>query len=543
MKFGSVPVGDAQGAVLAHSLKINDVRLKKGKCIDAGDIATLRGAGVETVIVARLDAADVPEDLAAQRLAAALVPDAAAQQISRTAPFTGRANLYAETSGVLAVDEDLVAALNTLDDAITFATLPAFARVAARQMIGTVKIIPYAAPDTAVSAAEALIAAQTVLKVHPVQVSSCHLILTRVAGMKETVLRKGAEAVLRRLTALGIESVTTSVVPHETEALADEIRQSRTGMLLILTGSATSDREDVGPAGLVAAGGHLERFGMPVDPGNLLFLGGLGEMQVIGLPGCARSPRLNGADWIIERLACGIPVNSEDIAMMGVGGLLKEISSRPEPRGGGAQAPTRPKIAALLLGAGASTRMGARDKLLEEIDGVALLRHVADRLSTSSIDQVICVLRPDNPERAAALAGVDIEVIENARAAEGMSTSINRGIMAIGDDVDAVLITLADMPDIEPGDIDRLLSAFDPSENRAIVRATTADGTPGHPILFGRRFFEALSQLDGDQGARAILREFRDYVVEVPIGGDAAVTDLDTPADWDAWAARRKAPV
>ena len=539
MKFGPLPIDEALGAVLAHSLRLGTTRLKKGKRLEPRDIDALRASGINMVVVARIDAGEVAEDQAAERLATALAPDPAAQHLSRSAPFTGRANLYAECAGVLEVDERRVAALNALDDAVTLATLPAHTRVDARQMIATVKIIPYAAPGKAVEAAEALMAAAPVLRVHPVQTSSCHLILTRVPGMKESVLRKGADAVLARLTALGINGVTTSTVAHETDALADEIGRSSAQMLLILTGSATSDRADVGPAGLIAAGGHLERFGMPVDPGNLLFLGNVEDRQVIGLPGCARSPRLNGADWIIERVACGMEVRSQDIAMMGVGGLLKEISSRPEPRGGGAQAPKRPRIAAVLLAAGASTRMGARDKLLEDVDGTPLLRHVAERLAASAIDEVICVLRPNAAERAATLDGLDVRLLENPRAAEGMSTSVGSGVAALGRDVDGVLIVLADMPDVMPGDIDRLLSAFDPSEDRAIVRATTMLGVPGHPILFGRRFFEALTQLDGDKGARDLLREYRDFAVEVPIGGNAAITDLDTPEDWAAWGAGR----
>ena len=99
-----------------------------------------------------------------------------------------------------------------------------------------------------------------------------------------------------------------------------------------MTGSATSDLHDVAPEAVRRAGGQVERFGMPVDPGNLLFTGRIGTRPVIGLPGCARSPALNGADWVLERLACGLEVGDDDIAAMGVGGLLKEIPLRPQLR-------------------------------------------------------------------------------------------------------------------------------------------------------------------------------------------------------------------
>ena len=114
--------------------------------------------------------------------------------------------------------------------------------------------------------------------------------------------------------------------------LADAIAGTRAELVLILTGSATSDSCDVAPEAVRAAGGEVARFGMPVDPGNLLFLGSQAGRPVIGLPGCARSPALNGADWVLERTVCGIVLDDVDFAAMGIGGLLKESPVRPLPR-------------------------------------------------------------------------------------------------------------------------------------------------------------------------------------------------------------------
>jgi molybdenum cofactor cytidylyltransferase len=145
---------------------------------------------------------------------------------------------------------------------------------------------------------------------------------------------KGRAAIEARLSALNMTLEQVVTVPHRAHDLAAAIAASRSDLVLILTGSATSDSADVGPAALRLAGGHVERFGMPVDPGNLLFLGDLGSRPVIGMPGCARSPALNGADWVLSRIACGLTLNAQDIAAMGIGGLLKEIPSRPMPRAG-----------------------------------------------------------------------------------------------------------------------------------------------------------------------------------------------------------------
>ena len=540
MRFGPAPVAEAEGAILAHSLGLPNGRLKKGRALSAADIARLREAGVETVTVARLEPGDVSEDEAARRISAALVPDPAAQRISIAAPFTGRCNLFAEAPGLFRIDAATVRALNAVDEAITFATLPDNAMVAARQMLGTIKIIPYALPGAAIERAEALVRGQRVLAVHPVAARSARVILTRTPGMKDAVIEKGAEAVRRRLAALEIGQVEERVVPHETGALAQAIAEGGADLTLILTGSATTDRGDVGPAALVAAGGRLERVGIPVDPGNLLFLGEAGGRPVIGLPGCARSPKLNGADWVLQRLACGLPVSNDDIAAMSVGGLLKEISSRPEPRAGGATAPQRPVIAAVLLAAGSARRMGGRDKLLEPVDGEPLIRTLALRLA-GAVDEVLCVLRPGDEARRAALEGTGARLVTNPRADEGMGTSIAAGVAALGPRVDGAAIVPADMPEITGESIARLAAAFDPEDGRAIIRAVTPDGRGGHPVLFGRRFFEELRALDGDRGARAILDEHPDYVADVTLSGRAAETDLDTPEAWEAWRAQRSA--
>ena len=535
MKFGPVPVDEAEGALLAHSVRLSSGLLKKGSRLGPDDIAALAKHGIAEVTVARLDAGDLIEDEAAARIAAALAPRPQEQGVSVAAPFTGRVNLHAARPGVVVLDTAVVERVNAIDEAITLATLPAFARAAPRQLLATIKIIPYAVPERAVAAAELALAGAAAIEVRPVIRRSASVILTRTPGMPDKLVRKGAEAVIQRLTALGVDLVSQQEVAHETGALADAIAEATGEMVLIQTASATSDRADVGPAGLIAAGGGLIRFGMPVDPGNLLFLGELAGRPVIGLPGCARSPKLNGADWVLERIACGIDVTAEQIARMAVGGLLKEIPSRPEPRAGGASVPRRPVVSALVLAAGQSARMGGRDKLLELVGGKPLLRHIVDRVGASAVDDVVVVLAPEAAARAEALTGSGSRSVANPRAAEGMGTSIAAGMAALRRDADAVMVVLADMPDVTEADFDRLIAAFDPEEGRAIVRATTEDGRAGHPVLFGRRFFELLASLEGDRGARAVVAEHPEFVTDVVLAGRAAAVDLDTPEDWDAW--------
>ncbi len=330
MFFGAVPLAQAEGAILAHSVAAGRVRLRKGRRLSPEDIAALSGGGIAEVTVARLDADDVHEDEAARLLAAALVPDPEAAGLVLTAPFTGRVNVNAAAPGVLEVEAPAIHRLNLIDPAITFATLAPFTRVGTGMLAGTVKIIAYGVPEAAIAAA--CDAARGALRLRPVQLKSGGLILTRVAGQDVRLARKGEEAIAGRLEALGMDLAGTRLVAHETGAIAAALADLPGEVALILTGSATSDLHDVAPEAVRRAGGSVERFGMPVDPGNLLFLGAQGGRPVIGLPGCARSPALNGADWVLERIACGIAVASDDIAAMGVGGLLKEIGLRPQPR-------------------------------------------------------------------------------------------------------------------------------------------------------------------------------------------------------------------
>lgn len=330
MLFGPVPVDQALGAVLAHSVALGNGRLRKGVVLTAGDIAALQGAGLTAVTVARLEADDVGEDDAATALAQALVPDGVGQCLAVTPAFTGRVNLNARGPGVVEVDADAVLALNRVDPAITLATLAPLTRVAAGTLVGTVKIIAYGV--RAAHVAQACSVARAAIRVRPVVLQSAGLILTEVPGQDAKLAAKGRRAVEARLRALGVSQIVCATVPHNASAVAEAIARIPGDLVLILTGSATSDLHDVAPSAVRMAGGQVMRFGMPVDPGNLLFLAELGARQVIGLPGCARSPSLNGADWVLERLACGLTVTSDDIAAMGVGGLLKEIPIRPQLR-------------------------------------------------------------------------------------------------------------------------------------------------------------------------------------------------------------------
>lgn len=325
MTFGEVPLAEAEGAILAHSLQLDTGRLRKGVVLTSEHIATLQRAGVQAVTVARLGPEDVHEDAAAMQLAQALLNGGEALELS--AAFTGRVNLLAGAPGVVCLEAARITAANAIDPMITVATVPRFHQTTKGGIVATVKIIAYGVDSARLTAA--CEAARGAVRLATPQRRTASLIVTEIPGAGPA---KGVEAIENRMKGLGGTLCEVITVPHEDAALAAALGRAKGDILLILTGSATSDIGDTGPQALIQAGGQVQRFGLPVDPGNLLFYGRLGDTPVIGLPGSARSPVLHGADWILSRLACGLELTDVDIAAMGVGGLLKEIPTRPQPR-------------------------------------------------------------------------------------------------------------------------------------------------------------------------------------------------------------------
>lgn len=329
MEFGEVPLGHAEGAILAHSEALpGGGRLRKGIVLGKPEIAELTKAGLTAVTVAQLGPTDVHEDAAAMALAQALVPDPEAAGLFLRGMGTGRVNILAAGPGIIRLKPSAIRLMNQAQPMITLATVPEWQRMDAGGMVATIKIISYAVPSEGVAQACALGAGAIWLC--PPTRRRVVLIQTAVAAEDGA---KGHRVTADRVARLGGTLAPKQMVPHRVDDLANAIsRVAGADVILILTGSATSDLRDTAPEALRKAGGRVVHFGMPVDPGNLLFIGALGRIPVIGLPGCAKSPALNGADWVLERIMCGVPVTGRSIAAMGVGGLLKEIPTRPKPR-------------------------------------------------------------------------------------------------------------------------------------------------------------------------------------------------------------------
>jgi molybdenum cofactor cytidylyltransferase len=532
MKFGPVPLADAQGGILAHSKRVGGRVLKKGHVLSGGDIAQLRDADIGEVVVARLEDGDVPENDAAARIAQHLAGDG----IRVEQAFTGRANLYATKSGLLLIDTGGINRINAADDSITVASLPPFERVEAAQMVATVKIIPFAAPRRAVEKIEQQ-TTQSPLAVASFRRRAAALILTTLPDTRPALLEKTRNAIEHRVRGIGSELVFQRDVPHTEQGVADALKEAAgaADLILVFGASAITDRRDVVPAAVELAGGRIEHFGMPVDPGNLLMIGTLNNADVVGLPGCARSPKLNGFDFVLWRLAAGLPVGKTEIVGMGVGGLLMEIPVRPQPREE-KPAIAAPKIGAVVLAAGASSRMGS-DKLLTELGGQPMVRRVVEAVLGSEASAVIVVTGHKADSVRKALAECSIRFINNPDFPSGLSSSLKLGLKTLPEDCDGAVIVLGDMPALRSALIDKLIGAFAPAEGRALCVATHG-GKRGNPVLFARRFFEEIESIEGDVGARGLIGAYPELVCEVEADSDAPLIDIDTPEDLAAYRRR-----
>jgi molybdenum cofactor cytidylyltransferase len=443
--------------------------------------------------------------------------------------FTGRSNLFAAQAGVLVIDRAAVDNINRVDEAITFATLPAFKAVVPGEMIATVKIVPFGIEGELCERAVA--AAKTgPMRVAPYKIKRVGIVSTLLPGLAPKVIEKTLRVTADRLAPAGASIIAERRVPHDETVLAATIKELLglgAELVIVFGASAIADRRDVIPAALEDVGGTIEHFGMPVDPGNLLLIGNAGGVPVLGAPGCARSPVENGFDWVLMRLLAGIKVTRADLTGMGVGGLLMEIVTRPQPRKPAGAEGNR-NVTAVILAAGRSTRMGGPNKLLAELNGKPLVRIVTEQALASKASNVIVVTGHQAAEVEKALVGLKVKFVRNPDFVAGLASSVKTGIAAVPDNADGAVVCLGDMPLIDAHLIDRLIDTFAPDRGN-LIAVPVSDNRRGNPVLWSRRFFDELMTLDGDIGARHLIAKHSEAVAEVPVEGHGAFLDIDTP--------------
>lgn len=531
MIFGEFPIDQSEGLLLAHTVRIGSSVVKKGCRMTRADVDVLRSAGATSVIGALLEADELDENDAAATLGAAL----AGSHLEARSPSTGRCNLHAIRDGLLVIAPEVIDAINLTGGELTVGTLKPWTVVRAGEVVATIKTIPFAVRRELVEQC-CLIAAQQQLALAVLQPHRAALILSESGATRSKVLDATVGVTRERLEALGSRLALTLRCEHDSEAVRLALLEARAAgcdLVLVSGASVTKDCDDIVPTAIRAAGGLIEHFGMPVEPGNMLLLARIDEVPVINLPGCARGRHENGLDWVLHRLLAKLPLTARDVMRMGVGGLIRNSAERDEmplaaKRSNGQTLVSAPRIAAMVLAAGRSTRMGGRNKLLADVGGVPMVRRVVSAAEASRAETVVVVTGFEAERIEALLNGRDVTTVHNADFEKGMATSIAAGIRALSSGVDGVVILLADMPYVKASHIDKLIDMHRtyPDSICAVHRL----GRRGNPMLWPRREFDALAKLSGDEGGRALLDEREERLRSIEIDSQAIFRDIDTIA-------------
>ena len=531
MQLAEFATADCQGLVLAHRQNFADGSIAKGTLLTADHLAELGAAGIDTLICARPDAGDVHEDEAAARLATLLAPD----NIDFTMAATGRVNIKVRRQGLVRYERTLIRAINEIDERITFALVQHNQLLARGQMAATLKIIPFFVPDSSLRQIENLLAGAPAFGFCPLKTAQVALIQTRIPGQADRLFAATEKVTADRLAVLGSEVMVSPVCAHNKSDVAEHIQNcmaSGADIILLCGGSAIIDRQDELPQAVIEAGGQVIQLGLAVDPGNLLMFAKIGNVPVIGMPGCTRSPKLNGLDWVLQLVLADVDMTCSEFADMAAGGLLMEIASRPLPRAMATKLHQPDRLVGMVLAAGQSSRMGSNNKLLAEFAGKPLVRHVTEVMLDAGLNDMTVVIGHQADQVAGALAGLPIHLLFNADFAAGQGHSVAAGVGALDGTVTDVLIALGDMPLISAEMVQNLVAlhlACDDHQRR--ITLPSCDGKRGNPVIWGGAFFPELKHLHGDAGGRQVLQDHLAAHNPVEISTSAMFRDIDTPAD------------
>lgn len=518
MKFEERKIADAEGWSLAHSLITGQQKWPKATLLTPEICVKITEQGINKVQVFKLENDDITEDAAAH-LAANTV---AGSGVNVVIEGRGRANLIANHDGIF-IPGNAIDVINQLDDAFSAASLPAYHVVSKGQLIATIKLIPYGIERRKIAALD--------VKNHKASVVAFSALHTTLISTGPKITDKSLDALKARIERLGGTVSALMNTSHDIETVADLLKRcqnTETDIIMLLGASAISDKRDVIPAALTQVGGSITKLGLPTDPGNLLMLGTLGDKHVIGLPGCARSPALNGFDWVLERLFAGVGFDHHSLTMMGTGGLLKEMSGRRVPRIEKKPPTNKSNIGALILAAGTASRAQGTSKLLSMFGSQTVIEATLAGILQQSLSEVVIVTGHNAEKLQPCLNGKNITVAHNEHYQNGMGSSLSIGARTMSEKNDYIMICLADMPFVRTETYKALLMAAHKADPGAIL-VPTFNSKRGHPVVWHQRYFAELAHLSGDTGGKYIMQRSSAAIIEVPVDDPAILIDLDTP--------------
>lgn len=328
MKFTNFNLSKANGVILAHTIRLDGIKINKGTTLGIKELGLLQAVGIGSILGAQLDPDDIHENDAALDVAIALC----GSHLTVGKAKRGRVNLIAKQQGVVVIDKSMVDAVNLSQTSVTIATLPEFSNTQENQIVATIKVIPFAVNNHIIDKCVAILthsitcSRNRAISIKAYQQHQIGLILTRNEETKATVLDATQKVTKQRLICLGNKldyHIRCLHRPQRIRLAFQKMLTQQCDLIIVCGASVTVDVADIIPTTIVALGGRIEQFGMPVKPGNMLLLGYISTSTVIILPGCSRSPKLNGFDWVLQRYLSHTELNQNVIRQMGVGGLIK----------------------------------------------------------------------------------------------------------------------------------------------------------------------------------------------------------------------------
>ena len=456
MKFGPTPIEEAEGAILAHGVRIDGVAFKKGDVLTHERRIALGSAGVKCVVAARLEPGDIDENEAALKLANRL----AGAHLRCSPPFTGRVNLFAEIAGLTVVEAEAIDQVNAVDEAITVATLPRYRAVADGDMVATVKIIPFSTQAPMLEAALAAAPAGAI-SVKPFKPMRVGVVSTTLPGLKATVVAKTLRVLEARLALAGARIVGQEIVPHEVGPLANALAKLAEGSdaLIAFGASAITDRRDVIPAAVEAIGGRSNGSACRSIPAICCSLPSATGSRSSGrraAPGRRKRTASTGSCNGCWRRSPSATPTSARWASVDFSWRLLRVPSRARPV---------TRVGAIVLAAGQSSRFRAAGgpdltKLVAKLDGRPIVRRVVEAALAAKARPVVVVTGYARDSVEAAVADLEVSFAFNARFASGLASSLSVGLSAMPRDVAGALVLLGDMPLIEARLADALIEAF-----------------------------------------------------------------------------------
>ena len=534
MKIENLDPRESKGSILAQSYNLSERKLSKGTRVSKAIVELLNKENIKSILCAVPDENDMDEDAAAEAISNAIDRN----RIYAEEASTGRVNFRTPALGVVRYNRELIKKINLVDESIAFSIVEHNQLLAKNDLIATLKIIPFFASKIYVERVVALLSKYEIFKIHRLEEKKVDFIQTYYNWQKRSIFKATSNVTRSRLDALGCLLEKETLIPHDHESLCSEIKSSLDSgaqVLLISGASAITDRSDYIPRAILSVGGEIIQYGLAVDPGNLLLIGQIGSTTVIGMPGCARSPKLNGFDWVLQLLMANIPITKEELADMGAGGLLMEIASRPLPRALSKSVYKRgKKIMGVILAAGNSTRMGKDNKLLRNVGDASLVRNTAVEMLNSDVDSCSIVLGYQSDKVAEVIKDLNISLILNPLWQEGQASSLKAALNTLDDTYSDLLIMLGDLPGVKSRHINTIIEEHLLTNNRrSKITIPSFNGKKGNPVIWGRSFFPDLSNLEGDAGGRALFNHHPAAINLLDMDDPAGVTDTDTPEDFE----------